>query len=170
VQGARYHEQDLSNQRCYLFLTRSVVRFPPTWPLAGWSAKTTAAGATFYENHITKSTTWDRPVAPATFPETVPANRSQASGGASVNSSVGSGVSAAEAPLPPGTLALALVVVVAVGGGGGGGIERCRCRSSSWTRHLPPSAATCLCHVQTTTRRSMPLSKPIRPNLGFLAL
>lgn len=39
---------------------------------AGWSAKTTADGTTYYENHATKSTTWDRPVAPAAVPAAVP--------------------------------------------------------------------------------------------------
>ena len=29
----------------------------------GWSAKTTADGKTYYENHADKSTTWERPVA-----------------------------------------------------------------------------------------------------------
>ncbi|CAN0473003.1 unnamed protein product, partial [Scytosiphon promiscuus] len=27
----------------------------------GWSAKTTSSGAVYYENHATKTTSWDRP-------------------------------------------------------------------------------------------------------------
>ncbi|CAN0318904.1 unnamed protein product, partial [Ectocarpus sp. 4 AP-2014] len=28
---------------------------------AGWSAKTTLAGSVYYVNHLTKTTTWERP-------------------------------------------------------------------------------------------------------------
>lgn len=35
---------------------------------AGWAAKTTSSGAVYYENHILKSTAWERPVAPAAPP------------------------------------------------------------------------------------------------------
>eukprot|EP00752_Nemacystus_decipiens_P017290 g15490.t2 len=49
----------------------------------GWSAKTTAGGATYFENHITRTGSWSPPVA-------------------SVTSSVGSVGSVREAPLPPG--------------------------------------------------------------------
>ncbi|CAN0529660.1 unnamed protein product, partial [Ectocarpus sp. 12 AP-2014] len=31
----------------------------------GWSAKTTATGTVYYENHVTKITSWERPTAPA---------------------------------------------------------------------------------------------------------
>ena len=93
--------------------------FPPLSSiLAGWSAKTTADGTTYYENHATKSTTWDRPVAPAAPPQ-APIHRGSGTA-ASVTSSVGSGVSVGETPLPPGThltlLSLVDVVVVAVWG------------------------------------------------------
>ncbi|CAN0543119.1 unnamed protein product, partial [Ectocarpus sp. 12 AP-2014] len=32
---------------------------------SGWSAKTTATGKVYYENHVTKKTSWERPTAPA---------------------------------------------------------------------------------------------------------
>lgn len=41
-------------------------------PVAGWSEKTTSSGATYYENHVTKSTTWERPAAPVAAPVFVP--------------------------------------------------------------------------------------------------
>lgn len=59
--------------------------------LAGWTANTTAAGETYYEDHTTKITQWERPV-----------HRHGPGSAALVNWPVDSGVSAAEAPLPPG--------------------------------------------------------------------
>ncbi|CAN0528716.1 unnamed protein product, partial [Ectocarpus sp. 12 AP-2014] len=34
----------------------------------GWSVKTTSSGAVYYENHVTKTTSWERPAAPAPAP------------------------------------------------------------------------------------------------------
>ncbi|CAN0103355.1 unnamed protein product, partial [Ectocarpus fasciculatus] len=52
----------------------------------GWSAKVTATGTVYYENHVTKTTSWERPTAPAPAPapaaRAVPTQR--------------------DAPLPPG--------------------------------------------------------------------
>ncbi|CAM9261639.1 unnamed protein product [Pylaiella littoralis] len=70
----------------------------------GWSAKTTSSGAMYYENHITKSTTWKRPAAPAT-PAAAPSHDHSSSSWGSANASGGGGgggVGGQEAPLPPG--------------------------------------------------------------------
>ena len=87
--------------------------------LAGWSAKITADGRTYYENQATKSTTWDRPVAPAAAPQAPPSQHRGSGTAAWGTSSVSSGVSVDEAPLPPGIhltmFSLVDVVVVAVG-------------------------------------------------------
>ncbi|CAN0546150.1 unnamed protein product, partial [Ectocarpus sp. 12 AP-2014] len=67
----------------------------------GWSAKTTSTGSVYYENHATKTTTWDRPKAPAAA---APSHSGAPVGGASVGpySSSGGGVGGVEEPLPPG--------------------------------------------------------------------
>ncbi|CAM9899746.1 unnamed protein product [Scytosiphon promiscuus] len=71
----------------------------------GWSAKTTSSGAVYYENHATKTTSWDRPTwdgpaAPAVIAQPVaPQSRGASIGVASPYSSTGGG---GEAPLPPG--------------------------------------------------------------------
>lgn len=76
-------------------------RRPLLFVLADWSAKTTSTGDIYYENHATKGTTWERPVAPAA-PQAAASSHRRGSGSvASVNSSVGS-ISVGEAPLPPG--------------------------------------------------------------------
>ncbi|CAN0486970.1 unnamed protein product, partial [Hapterophycus canaliculatus] len=68
----------------------------------GWSAKTTSSGAVYYENHVTKTTSWQRPVAPAVVDQPpAPQTRPASVGAASPYSSTG-GVCGAEAPLPPG--------------------------------------------------------------------
>ncbi|CAM9880504.1 unnamed protein product, partial [Hapterophycus canaliculatus] len=69
---------------------------------AGWSAKMTSSGAVYYENHATKTTSWERPVAPAVVAQPLaPQTRRATIGAASPYSSTG-GVGEGEAPLPPG--------------------------------------------------------------------
>lgn len=70
---------------------------------AGWKAKTTPSGETYYANSVTKSTTWDRPVAPVA-PQASSSHRRGSGSVASMDSSVGSGVAGGAAPLPSGTV------------------------------------------------------------------
>ncbi|CAM9271438.1 unnamed protein product [Ectocarpus sp. 12 AP-2014] len=69
---------------------------------AGWSAKTTSTGAVYYENHLTKTTTWMRP-APDPAPAAAPLHHGDSVGGGAVGPySSGGGVGRLEAPLPAG--------------------------------------------------------------------
>jgi len=74
------------------------------FPLTGWTANTTPSGRTFYENHLTKSTTWERPTAPAA--KEVPLQRNVSFGPTPASSAAGGGSvsTGGQAPLPPGTL------------------------------------------------------------------
>eukprot|EP00752_Nemacystus_decipiens_P006030 g5445.t1 len=73
-------------------VSRPAKKEPPLPP--GWTAKATSAGKVYYENHITKSTTWDRPVAPAGGSDESSVNSKETPSASSTAKK--------EPPLPPG--------------------------------------------------------------------
>ena len=55
-------------------LYESEISFPFAFPSSEWSEGVTANGKKYYRNHVTKTTTWDRPTTqPDTVNEAVPA-------------------------------------------------------------------------------------------------